>query len=370
MRFFITCAAHLEPYLEKELHTLGLKETKVGFRGVFVDGPLETMYRINYYSRLATRVLMPLKSIRVDIADDLYQEALNFPWEKYLSVNQTFSIDAAIHHRTFKSSLYGVQLIKDAVCDRLKSRCGDRPSVDTQNPDIQLHCYLDERIGVLSIDTSNPPLFKRGWRIASVEAPLQETLAAAICTIAKTSERQVICDPCCGSGTLVVEALMQRLSIPSGFYRPAFGFQKFREFDPVSFETVKHEFPMETKPIRFLASDKDPEAIEAAQQNLAHASLSQYVELRKVDLASLFFDQNIDLILTNPPFGKRLKIQSNFFINFERFLNRIKSRPDVFVLLEKDQLGPHFPLKIKNSYDLASGGLELKLVELDPWKVG
>lgn len=365
MRFFVTCAAHLEPLLEKELHSLGLTETRGGFRGVFVDGPEESMYLINYYSRLATRVLMPLKSIRVNEAQDLYEEALNFPWEKYITLDQTFSIDGAIHHRAFRSSLYGVQLIKDGICDRLKRKLGDRPMVQTQDPDIQIHCYLDEKIGVLSIDTSNPPLFKRGWRVASVEAPLQETLAAAICKITKADEKEVICDPCCGSGTLVIEALMQRLTIPSGFYRSEYGFQKFQDYNPEAFEEIKHRFNFDKKPLKVLASDKDPEAIEAARQNLENAGLQNYVELRRVDLASLFFDGPIDLVISNPPFGKRLKIQSNFFNDFKRFLSRLKSKPEVFLLLEKDQVGPHLPLKIKKQHDLASGGLELKLVEID-----
>jgi putative N6-adenine-specific DNA methylase len=366
MRLFVTCAAHLEPYLEKEIKSLGYDKTTSGFRGVFVDAEEEAIYTINYYSRFATRVLMPLKSLKVFRAQDLYQDALAFPWEKYIKTNQTFSIDAAINHREFKSSLYGIQLIKDAICDRLREKTGDRPSVDTKEPDVQIHCYLDDRMGVLSIDTSNPALFKRGWRVESVEAPLQETLASVICEIAGVENASVICDPCCGSGTLAIEACMKKLNIPAGFYRKSFGFQKLPFYNENDFEQIKHKFATKQGTFKVIATDKDPKAIESCQKNIENAGLSPYIYTHRIDLAAHFSDPNIDLIITNPPFGKRLKIQSSFFQDLKRFLSRLKSTPKVFLLLEEEQVGPHLPLKILKTHDLASGGLKLKLVEIDP----
>jgi putative N6-adenine-specific DNA methylase len=366
MRLFVTCAAHLEPYLEKEIKSLGYDKTSIGFRGVFVDADEEAIYTINYYSRIATRVLMPLKSIKVFRAQDLYEEALAFPWEKYIKNTQTFSIDAAIHHREFKNSLYGIQLIKDAICDRIRNKTKERPNVDTKEPDIQVHCYLDEKIGVISIDTSNPPLFKRGWRVESVEAPLQETLASIICEIADVENASVICDPCCGSGTIAIEACMKKLNIPSGFYRKEFGFQNLPFYNADQFEAVKHKFPTKQSSFKIIATDKDPKAIESCQKNIQNAGLSSYIFTHRIDLAAHFSDPNIDLIMTNPPFGKRLKIQSSFFQDLKRFLSRLKSTPKVFLLLEEDQVGPHLPLKILNSHELASGGLKLKLVQIDP----
>jgi putative N6-adenine-specific DNA methylase len=366
MRYFVTCAAHLEPYLEKEIHQLGYTKTSLGFRGIFVDADINAMYVLNYYLRFATRVLMPLKSIKVYQAQDLYQESLNFPWENYISPSQTFSIDAAIHHKEFKSSLYGIQLIKDAICDRLRKKTGQRPNVETKDPDIQIHCYLDDKIGVLSIDTSNPPLFKRGWRTDSVEAPLQETLAAVMCKIANVEKAHMICDPCCGSGTIAIEAALQKLSIPSGFYRPHFGFQNFKDYNPELFEEAKTLHGMHKTPFQCIAFDKDPEAIKSAEANIKHASLESYIKLKRIDLASNFIDEKIDLIITNPPFGKRLKVQSNFFHDLHRFLTRLKSKPEIFILLEQEQLKSPLPFNIIENHPLASGGLKLNFIKVEP----
>lgn len=366
MRYFVTCAACLEPQLENELHKLGFPKTSKGFRGVFVDADEKAMYTINYYSRFATRVLMPLKSLKVFEAQDLYEQSFNFPWEKYIQNSQTFSIDAAINHNAFRSSLYGVQLIKDAICDRMRKKTGERPSVETKDPDIQIHCYLDDKAGVLSIDTSNPPLFKRGWRQDSVEAPLQETIAAAICDIANIDEASVVCDPCCGSGTLAIEAVMRKLNIPSGFYRPYYGFEAFAEFNKDLFETVKNEHKMQKKEFTFYAFDKDPQAIKACEANIKYSGLENYIKLKQQDLGSNFIQAPIDVIITNPPFGKRLKIQSSFFTELNRFLARLKSKPRIYILLEEDQLKGQLPFKILENHKLASGGLKLNLLKVEP----
>ena len=331
-----------------------------------MDADEKAAYVINYYSRLATRVLMPLKSIKVHEANDLYDQALNFPWEKYISLDQTFSIDAAIHHHSFKSSLYGIQILKDAICDRIRQKLKDRPNVATRDPDIQIHCYLDEKIGVISIDTSNPPLFKRGWRQDTVEAPLQETIASVICKIADIQSASVICDPCCGSGTLLIEACMQKLSIPAGFYRPHFGFQNFQNYNPDVFEEVKTLHGMTKVPFTALAFDKDPEAILAASNNVKHAGLENYIKIKKADLASNFIQDPIDVIITNPPFGKRLKIQSNFFHDLQRFLTRLKHKPRTYILLEEEQLKGSLPFKILENHPLSSGGLKLNLLKIEP----
>lgn len=366
MRYFVTCAACLEPLLEKELHQLGYPKTSLGFRGVFVDADEKAMYVINYYSRFATRVLMPLKSLKVNEAKDLYDQSVNFPWENYINLSQTFSIDAAIHHKAFSSSLYGIQVIKDAICDRMRKKTGDRPSVETKDPDVQIQCYLDEKIGVISIDTSNPPLFKRGWRQDSVEAPLQETIAAAMCHIAGIDQTTIVCDPCCGSGTIAIEAVLQKLNIPSGFYRPSFGFETLKEFNKDLFEDVKNEHKMEKKDFTFYAFDKDPQAIKAAEANIKYAGLEKYIKLKQQDLGSNFIQASFDVVITNPPFGKRLKIQSSFFTDLNRFLTRLKCQPKIYILLEEDQLKGHLPFKILENHKLASGGLKLNFLKIEP----
>jgi putative N6-adenine-specific DNA methylase len=202
--------------------------------------------------------------------------------------------------------------------------------------------------------------------VESVEAPLQETLASAICKIANIKEADVVCDPCCGSGTLAIEACLEKLSIPAGFYRPHFGFQHFKSFKPELFEEVKTLHGMHKANFKVLAFDKDPQAISACQANIENAGLEKYIYAHRIDLASNNrIEDKIDVIVTNPPFGKRLKIQSSFFTDLVRFLSKLKHKPKTYILLEEDQIHPHLPFKILEKHPLASGGLKLNLLKID-----
>src|ERR1700722_8739454 len=216
---FITCAQHLEPLLIQELTALGITDLKLGFRGIWAPNTIENIYKINYLSRLATRVLLPLSQFACPDAQALYTEAKKIPWLDYLDETKTIAIDANIHHPQIRHSLYGAQLIKDAICDVVREKKGARPSVDVKNPDIQLNVFIQKNRATLSIDTSGIPLYKRGWKEAATEATLPETLAAAILLRAGYGEREVLCDPFCGSGTFLIEAACMATQTPAGYFR-------------------------------------------------------------------------------------------------------------------------------------------------------
>src|ERR1700733_2435215 len=199
---FVSCGEGLEELLVEELQELGYSELRKGFRGVYVvNASFRAIYHLNYCSRIASRVLLPLKKFRCYNARSLYQELLAIDWSSYLSLNQTFAIDSNVTHHQLRNSLFAAQVAKDAICDQFRERTGSRPSVDVAKPDVQINLFIREPFGVIGIDTSGTPLHKRGYRLESIEAPIQKTLAAAILRIAKYRGEDFLCDPCCGSGT-------------------------------------------------------------------------------------------------------------------------------------------------------------------------
>ena len=212
---FISCADHLEPLLTEELKTLGLVDLKLGFRGIYAPNTLENIYKINYLSRLATRVLLPLAQFPCPDTDTLYNETKKIPWLDYLDETKTIAIDANINHPQIRHSLYGAQLVKDAICDLIREKKGARSSVDVKNPDLQLNIFIQKNRATLSLDTSGAPLYKRGWKEGNVEAGLPETLAAAILMRANYSQREILCDPFCGSGTFLIEAACMATQTPA-----------------------------------------------------------------------------------------------------------------------------------------------------------
>lgn len=176
---FITCSQGLEPLLQAELESFGYQNSRKGYRGVHLpDATMNHVYRINYCSRLAGRVLWPLKHFRCFDSDMLYKEAVKIEWEPLIPIGKTFAIDSNVTHRKLRNSLYASQIVKDAICDQLRSQRGERPSIDPKNPDVQLNLFIRDASGLLYFDTSGQPLNKRGYRQEQAIAPLQETYEA------------------------------------------------------------------------------------------------------------------------------------------------------------------------------------------------
>lgn len=217
---FVTCAQGLEKLLCQELEELGISGIKLGFKGVYVqEGTIEDVYHINYCSRIAGRVLVPIKHFRCRDRKVLYQNCAEIDWLSYIPKGKTFAIDANVKNPQLRNSLFAAQVMKDAICDQFREKFGERPNVDTRNPDIQLNLFIQNEEAIVSFDTSGVPLHKRGYRTENVQAPIQESLAAALLRIAGYKGHENFCDPCCGSGTFLIEAAMIATITPPGFLR-------------------------------------------------------------------------------------------------------------------------------------------------------
>ncbi|KIC72406.1 THUMP domain-containing class I SAM-dependent RNA methyltransferase [Candidatus Protochlamydia amoebophila] len=367
---FVSCASALEPLLLEELRELGLTDLQTGYRGVFINQwNWADIYKINYASRLATRVLLPLSRFRCFDRKSLYRHIYDIDWSFYLKEGNTFAIDANVHHRELRNSLFAAQVVKDAICDQLRHKVGRRPSVDVQQPHVQLNLYIQHSLAIISFDTSGTPLHKRGYRQETVEAPLQETLAAAILRLAKYSADKVFLDPCCGSGTLLIEAALMASQTPPGYLRQKWGFMNHPDYQANEWLKVRNRLDEHRKTIQpghLFGIDINKSAVWATKTNLKAAGFGQAVEVLQADFREFSPTVPPDLIVTNPPHGKRLEEEDQlrpFYRSLGDFMKKKTARPaQGFVFTGNLELAKEVGLAASKRHVLNNGGIDSRLL--------
>ena len=216
MKIIVRTYAGVEELLKKEIESLTKKPVLVERRAVSLDGNTEDLYKINLWSRLAIDVLVHLYAFRVRDEDDLYNKVTNFKWEEHLLDDETFSFSSIVNSSNFRHSQYVALKAKDALVDRFKKRTGNRPNVERKNPDKHFIIRISEKNGSILWNSTGDPLFKRGYRTHTVEAPVNEVLAAAILDLIEWDCKTPLIDPMCGSGTFLVEALIKSCNYAPG----------------------------------------------------------------------------------------------------------------------------------------------------------
>ena len=329
LTLFLPCAGGVEGFLADEVHGLtGLAgHDLLTLRGgVRVRAGWRELMRLNLHSRLAQRVLIELAHGPCASEDALYRLAHAVPWENWFAARQSFKVDITAQRSPLKSLNFATLRVKDAVADRFRQQAGGvRPSVDTRAPDVRVQAHLTEGEATLYIDTSGPALFKRGWRQQQGDAPLKETLAAAMLAASGwwlPAERRVcdapLMDPCCGSGTIVIEAAQLRLGLPAGGQRH-FAFERLKPFDAALWIAIKKEATGPTgeqdggKPqeaaVRIFGSDVAHRMVDFAQRNAERAGVAHAVQLRGGDaLQRLPPVRESGVLLLNPPYGERIDV--------------------------------------------------------------
>ncbi|MBS4169076.1 THUMP domain-containing protein [Parachlamydia sp. AcF125] len=370
---FVTCAQGLEALLMEELQELGYEHTHPGFRGVFVKiSALSDVYRINYNSRIASRVLFPIAIFKCYDQKALYRGASQFDWTSFFRRGKTFAIDSNVNHRLIRNSLFAAQVVKDAICDQLREKLGERPNVDVKNPDIQLNLFIQGNVATLSLDTSGVPLHKRGYRLDSVEAPMQENLAAAILRLAKYRKEDILCDPCCGSGTLLIEAALIASQIPPGFLRKEWGFMRFPEFSASDWLKVKMEADQKRQPLakgHFWGREINKNALRVCKTNMRAAGFLSEIDISQGDFREWTPPILPNLLITNPPHGKRLdsaEVLRPLYRSIGDFMKQKMAKPARgFVFTGNLELTKEVGLAPKRRHVLHSGGVESRLLEFD-----
>ena len=256
----------------------------------------------------------------------LYAGAREVGWHDLLGASDTFVVSANVTSRTLTNSHYATLRVKDAIADHFRDRDGRRPSVDRDAPDVRVHLHVGDDRATLSLDASGGALHRRGYRKAMVDAPMQETLAAAIVRFSGWHGERVLWDPMCGSGTLIAEALMRQCSIPAGHLRQRFGFERMPGFDAAEWRAVRTEADARITPIEkglIGGSDVDPASVRATRTNLAALPFGDRVDVLQRD-----FREGPGLvgvtILVNPPYGLRVEPEGGAEARYRAFGDFLK----------------------------------------------
>ena len=335
LHLFLPCAAGVEDFLADEVHTItgaSGQDLLVGRGGVMVRGAWRDVLQLNLHSRLAQRVLIELALQDYRNENDLYRAASQVSWEVWFDPQRTFKVEVTAQHSPLTSLNFAALRVKDAVADRFRAkRGGVRPSVETHHPDVRIHLHLTTDTATLYIDTSGEALFKRGWREDTGDAPLKETLAAAM--IAATGwnphgdHPPPLYDPCCGSGTVVIEAAQIARRIPAGILR-RFAFEKLIPFQRHVWEGMLDEAEaqiLDTSPVPIYGSDISHRMVDFAQRNAERAGVLDTIELRGGDaLQRMPPCAQPGVLLLNPPYGERIAAAGSFGRNAAQRMDAVE----------------------------------------------
>jgi putative N6-adenine-specific DNA methylase len=297
----------LEELLAKELTELGANDLQIGRRMVSFSGDKALLYKANFHCRTALRILKPIATFKAANPDEVYEQVKEIDWSNYIASKKTFAIDTVVYSQKFTHSKFVAYRVKDAIVDWFEANDMRRPSVSVTNPDVQLHVHISHNDVTIALDSSGESLHKRGYRLEEGEAPLNEVLAAGM--ILKTGwhgERNFV-DPMCGSGTLLIEAVLIALNIAPGVFRKKYAFEKWDDFDADLFETISSDDTHE-KEFKFKAfgSDMSPKAIAITNANVKNAGLSKYIVTKICAIQDLKDVPETGILVTNPPYGERL----------------------------------------------------------------
>ncbi|HTP50743.1 MAG TPA: THUMP domain-containing protein [Anaeromyxobacteraceae bacterium] len=369
-RLVATCARGTEGALRRELVALGLKRVK-GERGAATfAGRLEEGLRACLWARTAMRILLPLARFPAPDAAALYEGTRAVDWTDWLTERTTLSVDATGVSPGITHSGFAALKVKDAVVDTLRDRLGARPDVDTRDPDVRIVLHLARGDAELSLDLAGEPLHRRGYRAATSEAPLKETLAASILALGEVSGDRPFLDPMCGSGTLAIEHALASRRMAPGLRRP-FGFQRWPRYrgelqsawDRMKEEARASALPRAPAPI--WASDRSAEALEAARRNARAAGVEEDIFFSEADAREAEPRASAGTVCTNPPYGERLGARplqlGGFYQGLGRALRRF-SGWDAVLLSGNPLLERHLELAPQWTHRLWNGPLEVRLL--------
>ena len=356
----------LEGVLADELRALGAEDVTEGNRVVAFRGDKEMLYRANFACRTAVRVLKPFIKLHSTSADDLYEQLKSFDWEQLMTVKTTFAIDATVYSEDFSNSRFVTYRVKDAIADFFNEKYGKRPSIRLTNPDIRFDVHISGRDVTLSLDSSGDPLFKRGWRSAQTDAPINEVLAAGIILLSGWRGETDLVDPMCGSGTFLIEAALIATNTAPGVYRNSYAFQQWPDYDEELFDKIYNDDSAEREfTHKIYGSDIEGKAIAIARANVKSAGMNRYIELERRDINDIEQVPPGGTLISNPPYGERLNVEDieQFYSDLGFvFKHTFKGYNVWLICYDKEQ---YFKIGLKPSvkYALNNGGLDCELLQ-------
>lgn len=351
----------LEPVLAKELTQLGANNVQIGRRMVSFTGDKEMMYRANFQLHTAIRILKPIAKFKARSADEVYEEVKKIDWSKYIEKGKTFSVDSVVYSEEFRNSRFVTYKVKDAIVDQFRENTGTRPNISVSNPDIRLNIHIAEADATLSLDSSGESLHRRGYRQESVEAPLNEVLAAGMILMTGWRGETDFIDPMCGSGTLLVEAALIAHNVSPGIFRKEFAFEKWPDFDAELFDTIYNDDTQEREFTHHIYGyDIDMKAVNTARLNVRAAGLSKDITIENADFKDFTQPKEKSLLVVNPPYGERISTP-NLLNTYKMIGERLKHAfmgNEAWVLSYREECFEAIGLKPSIKIPVYNGSLE------------
>ncbi|MFA8451132.1 MAG: class I SAM-dependent RNA methyltransferase [Bacteroidales bacterium] len=359
----------LEELLSQELDKIGAKNITILNRAVAFTGTFEILYRANYQCRLALRILINLATFNVKDEKDLYVGVGKINWRKYLTVEGTLAVDAITSDSVFNNSMYVGLKTKDAIVDQFRRIYDKRPSVDTKHPDLRVNVRVSGNECTISVDSSGDSLHHRGYRNYADKAPINEVLAAGLIAHSGYKGQCHFVDPMCGSGTLLVEAAMVAMNMPSGYYRKEFGFEFWKNFKSKLWDRIRNESDAEIRDFDYeiVGGDSSKKAISIAKDNIKFARLHKDIELRHTPMEDIKPPKGPGIVVTNPPYGERLE-EDDLLSLYHDLGDSFKSNfidYSAFVISSNIEALKNIGLKATQRIPVFNGPLECRIYRFD-----
>ncbi len=374
--FFASCPRGLEWALVQELEAMDINVVQRVASGAMLQATWAQIAQANLRSRVASRFLWQLSAQSVRGEDDIYAQASRVPWEKFFNCNATIKVDTVGIRAEVRSLEFVTLRVKDAVCDRFRSNDGNRPSVDTAQPDMRVMCVLDGLYSQIYLDTTGEPLFKRGWRSAvdtKGEAALKENLAAGLLALTEWRGDAPLYDPMCGSGTLIIEAAQRAFGLAPGAARAQagqFAMQKFLHLNLRADDFAPSQ--QDSLPPLLFASDINPDMVQIAANNIQAAGLSgEAVQLACIDVLDITPPcEQPGLLVLNPPYGERMGFADAmdadaFYDAFAANLKRHFKGWSVWLLTSDEQVQARMRLKPNATHAVFNGAIACRWLKFD-----
>jgi len=377
--FFAPCPRGLEAACAAELAELGITAPKEVPGGVSYQAPFDSIYRVNLWSRIASRVLWRVADGQYRTEEDIYQLARGVRWEQHFNAVQTLRVDLTATRSPLTSLKFTTLRVKDAICDHLRELTGIRPSVDKTQPDIRVYVYVDAERVMLYLDTSGEALFKRGYRTGKVDAPIRENLAAGILRLTGWQPHQPLVDPMCGSGTFLIEAARIALGLPPGIKR-RYGFERLKRFDAGAWDAVR-QAPLNasisaprgaSNPTpQIFGSDLSQQSLSIAIQHFHAAGVASVIrtrpgDLRKLPAPCVVKAGETGVMVANPPYGERIGTPEELDAFYPELGHALKAHYagwNCFFITGDRTMEKRIRLKASRRTPLMNGDLDCRLYE-------
>jgi len=370
-RILITCPKGITPFLKEEVLSLGFPVMSEGVAGIVTEGTLDDTLKLNLHIRTGHRVLYLIREFNADNADGLYREMLKIGWEDYISENEYICVTSSVDNQSINDTRFVNKKCKDAVVDRIREQCGQRPDSGPEKNGVVINLYWKDDQCSVYLDTSGEALSKRGYRKMPMQAPMQETLAAAVIMATGWSGASDFINPMCGSGTLAIEAALRGLNRAAGLLRDNFGFMHLKGFNRSLWEDLRKMAKKDagkSLDCRIIATDSNPEAVEAARRNADTAGVEHLIDFDICDYSDTEVPEGSGVVVLNPEYGERMgkikELETTYKGIGDFFKKKCKGHTG-YIFTGNLDLAKKIGLKPKKRTVFFNGKIECRLLEYE-----